>query len=303
MILVTQGHELGIGLEVFFKAYNKLESNFNNYTLYAFKESIQKTASSLDMDFEYFDDYILINSKKLNVIFLKEKTFPQSTIALENALKDIDMNSDILFTLPTSKDQLINSDQKICHGYTEFLRNRYQTKNLTMSFLSPKHSVSLVTDHIPLNKVSSTITKELISNKVKNSIETISKIRKIKNIIVAGINPHSGEGGLLGHEDDIVDQAIRDIKKSFPQLNILGPVPGDTMHFHYKNENDLLVYMYHDQGLAPFKFINGLIGINITCGLPFIRVSVDHGTSFNLYGKNLANESGCLYLMEEISRF
>lgn len=299
MIYVTQGHEKGIGLEVFFRAFGQLTSNHDQFVLVANLESIKQTARSLNLTFKYLKNSILINSKELKVHFFETGSRPQSTIALENALNIIN-NSDILFTLPTSKDQLVlGQNNQVCHGYTEYLRKRYNSNELAMSFLSPKHTVSLVTDHIPLAKVSNIITSELIFEKVQNALRTISKIRKIHKVIIAAINPHVGEGGLLGNEDDCINNACKNIKNSYPHLEIIGPVAGDTLHFYYKDEHDLLVYMYHDQGLAPFKFINGLIGINLTCGLPFIRVSVDHGTSFDLFGKNAANESGCLYLMEQ----
>lgn len=302
MIHVTQGHELGIGLEVFFKAFVRLKSGHNKYILYADLDSIKLTAQNLNINFKYYDNYIEVNNHKLLIHFLKKQSYPQSTDALYCALDNIQDKKDILFTLPTSKNQLIDKDtQQLCHGYTEFLRKTFNNNYLTMSFLSPDHTVSLITDHIPLREVASTISSDLIVNKVINAIEAIKQIRVIKRIIIAAINPHAGEGGLLGNEDECIKIAIQELQKIYSQ-QISGPIPGDTMHFHYQDKHDLLVYMYHDQGLAPFKFINGLIGINMTCGLDFTRVSVDHGTSFELFGKNRADESGCLYLMEEISK-
>lgn len=303
MIHVTQGHEKGIGLEVFFKAFAKLNNNHDKFILYANLDSIKDTAKTLSLDFKYQKNNIFINKHALHFIEIKKSNYPQSTISLEAALQNIKNKDEILLTLPTSKDQLVNSKtNKSLHGYTEYLRDHFKIAELTMSFISPDHTIALVTDHIPLNKVASTITGDLIYNKVNNALKTLSKIRSIKRIIIASINPHCGENGLLGSEDFCITEAIKNIKLTYPHYEVIGPVAGDTLQYHYQGKHDLLVYMYHDQGLAPFKFINGLIGINITCGLPFLRVSVDHGTSFELYGKNLASEVGCLYLLEELNK-
>lgn len=301
MIHVTQGHEAGIGLEVFFKAFLRLHDKHDQFILYANIDSIMKTIKSINIQIHRENDKLILNDKTLFFQNIKDKSLPQSTSTLLEALKNLDDKEDILFTLPTSKDQLINPDDNLkLHGYTEFLRHRFKIKDLAMSFLSPQHTICLVTDHIPLKDVANTINSNLIVKKVTRAIETIKGLRSIKNVFLAGINPHCGEAGLLGTEDKCIINAVETLKSNYPGLNIKGPIPGDTVHFHHQDQNDLLVYMYHDQGLAPFKFINKLIGINLTCGLPFIRVSVDHGTSFDLYGKNAADPCGCLYLMREL---
>ncbi len=101
----------------------------------------------------------------------------------------------------------------------------------------------------------------------------------------------------MGSEELNLKPAI-DKLKSTPNLNVIGYISGDTLHFHKKdNIKQLFVYMFHDQGLSKFKSENGVIGLNITFGLPFLRLSVDHGTAFDLYGKNKANISGMLYLI------
>lgn len=301
MIHVTQGHEKGIGLEVFLKSLALLRSGHHFFKLYANYDSLQETIKTLNLDIQIEKDYLLITNNKIAFANVSKNNLPESTSCLLEALENIDNENDVLLTLPTSKDQLIHPENhKVLHGYTEFLRDWFNLKELTMCFLSPEHSVCLVTDHIPLKDVPKTINEKLIFQKVTNSISTLSSFRNISRIFIAGINPHSGEGGLLGTEDSCISLAVERLKKDYPHMEILGPIPGDTMHFHHSSKNDLLVYMYHDQGLAPFKFINKLIGINITCGLPFIRVSVDHGTSFNLYGKNSADPSGCYYLLQEL---
>ena len=155
----------------------------------------------------------------------------------------------------------------------------------------------LLTDHLPLKDIPQTITEDLIIKKVST---TINHLTHIKNILIAGINPHAGENGLIGTEDQVINKAIIRLKQIYPTHTFQGPISGDTMYFMHQNESDLLVYPYHDQGLGVFKAIKKTYGINFTLGLPFKRLSVDHGTAFALFGKNSANYSGALYCLETV---
>jgi 4-hydroxythreonine-4-phosphate dehydrogenase len=140
----------------------------------------------------------------------------------------------------------------------------------------------------------------LIINKLQITLDNFKKyFFPFNEVILAGINPHAGENGILGDEEKHIKSAITELEKSYGKI-FKGPVSGDTLHYlHDSTKNQLLVYMYHDQGLTQFKSQYGLIGLNITLGLPFLRLSVDHGTAFELYGKNKANISGMLYLFKQ----
>ena len=296
MIYVTQGHELGIGIEVFLKSFSLLNSKQQkNICLIASLKSITSNLDSLKIDYNYSNEVLRYNSNKLTLIEPQDSNLPQSTTSLNLALSKI-TEKDILLTLPTSKDQLIDND-KLRKGYTEFLRYRFNKSNLCMVFKAYEDTTLLITDHIPLVEVSKSITTEKIKEKIEITLNGLNKyFNSISEVIVAGINPHCGEGGLLGTEDEVIQPAIDQIKS----INVKGPFSGDTLHFYNDlSKSQLKVYMFHDQGLPQFKDKYRTIGLNITLGLPFLRMSVDHGTAFDLYGKGTADFSGCFYMLKE----
>lgn len=245
------------------------------------------------------DQNLFYNEHELNFYSLESPSNISATQqSLESCLKVIGEN-DILITLPTTKDQLIDQNN-ICKGYTEFFRSRYKTPELCMTFSGPNETILLITDHIPLSEVPQAIDSKSIIHKIKLTLNQLDKYHApIKEVIISGLNPHSGENGLLGTEDIHVNKAIESLEREFSNTAFSGPIPGDTLHFYQKPESSqLLVYLYHDQGLAKFKALFQTIGVNQTLGLPFLRLSVDHGTAFDKYGKNLADARGCYYLLK-----
>lgn len=292
MIYVTQGHERGVGLEIFLKSFLLLSpSQKEKITLIANANDFNQNILDLGLNIDFFS-----NLKRLPT---KDLSLPSSTTSLQLALEII-KPTDILVTLPTSKDQLILNNVNAA-GYTEFFRKFYKNENISMCFKGLNSDTLLITDHIPLNKVASSINENLIMQKSTFAIECFKKyFYSFGEVIFSGINPHCGENGLLGNEDTVIISAIDKLKIKFPHTNFMGPFSGDTLHSHFKqNTKQLLVYMYHDQGLAPFKLQHGLIGLNVTMGLPFLRLSVDHGTAFDLYGKNKANISSMIFLLNK----
>ncbi|OUR92965.1 hypothetical protein A9Q84_20875 [Halobacteriovorax marinus] len=299
MIYVAQGHEQAIGIEVFLKSFSLLNSvQQKNFSFIAFKETLVTHLNELKIHYKFENGFLFFNGNKLKVIEPDQLNVPESSASLITILRLI-CSEDILLTLPTSKDQLI-LNEKMCKGYTEFLRKKFQESNLCMVFKAFESSTLLISDHIPLKDVPKFITKEIIVKKCQMTLENFKKyFYPLEEIIFSGINPHCGEGGLLGHEDQVIDEAIIELKKEF-KINFLGPVSGDTLHFHNNNlKKQLKVYMFHDQGLPVFKDKFKTIGLNITLGLPFLRMSVDHGTAFDLYGKDKADYSGCYYMLKE----
>jgi 4-hydroxythreonine-4-phosphate dehydrogenase len=302
MIYVTQGHEKGIGLEVFVKSFLQLSiSDQKNFKLIGFRKSLEETLNLSKISFKFFHNHYQIGASKLQFEEPGHQQLFESSSCLIHALERI-KKSDFLFTLPTSKDQLFLK-KKNQPGHTEFFRSFYQNKDISMFFFSPNIKTLLITDHIALKDVGSKISPKLIQSKIELVLSESKKYHlcQFDEILISGINPHVGENGLLGTEDKKIYKAIDSLKKSFPKVNFLGPFSGDTLSLHLKpNRQQLLVYMFHDQGLSFFKSQMGLLGINISLGLPFLRTSVDHGTAFELYGKNQANFSGCLYVMKEM---
>jgi len=201
----------------------------------------------------------------------------------------------VLFTLPTSKDKF----PKGMAGHTEYFRKAYRKEELGMFFSSPSLKVLLISDHLPVAELSTRLTEQTIYERLDLALQTLQEwSRPVSRVLISGLNPHAGEGGLLGQEDARIQQALNRLRRKY-KLDMAGPLPGDTMLFEQKSPHDLLVYLFHDQGLGVFKGQEGFIGANITLGLPYPRVSPDHGTSFSLYGKDLADYRGCLYALRE----
>jgi 4-hydroxythreonine-4-phosphate dehydrogenase len=291
MIYISQGHERGIGLEIFFKTVillTKDEQSLINLFIH------EKTFLNILNDYHFSRELF----KNIKITTFNESDKPQSTTSLTKILEII-TDKDLLVTLPTSKDQLI-LNKKNKAGYTEFFRDYYHNDSVSMIFKSFSENVLLLTDHLPLSKAPSAITEELVLNKIKTALCGFDcYFNPINEIIFSGINPHSGENGILGNEDQVITKAISKLQIQFPLINIFGPLSGDTLHTVVNTQkNQLFVYAHHDQGLASFKARNGFIGLNLSFGLSFLRLSVDHGTAFDLYGKNKANISGMSYLFK-----
>ncbi len=275
MIHITQGHERGIGLEVFLKSLLCLPTyQHGQFTLYVYEESFYENLQFLKISANKF--------KYLNIHFFNFYSHSPSDESLKIALSQI-KEKDVLFTLPTSKDQL-ELEKKFPKGYTEFLRQKFNCESLVMFFHGLNSNVALITDHISLKEVSPKITKSYLENKLH--ILKKNCPYEIKKYLFLGINPHAGENGLLGTEEKII------------RLIGENPIPADTA-WQFMDSQTCLISAYHDQGLALFKSLEKFIGINITLGLPFLRLSVDHGTAFNLYSKNCADYTGCLYALKE----
>lgn len=175
-------------------------------------------------------------------------------------------------------------------GQTEFFADRWRGVPV-MSFAGEKFIVSLVTWHCPLKEVSSLISYEKIERAVDASAKLARRLRGISEprIAVCGLNPHAGEGGIIGREEvDFINPALSKIRIRHPNLSQCLP-PDTVFERVLKGEFDCIVSMYHDQALAPLKAIEFDKAVNVSMNLPFLRVSPDHGTAFSIAGKNLAS--------------
>lgn len=213
----------------------------------------------------------------------------KSLNAATQALKNNKVN--FLLTAPINKENIQSNTFKF-PGHTEYLEENFDGKSL-MILMTDELKIGLVTGHIPVSKVSETLTPELITNKVATMHKSLQQdfgISKPK-IAILGLNPHCGDKGVIGKEDDeIIRPTIHQIKESGKL--VFGPYAADGFFGSktYKQFDGILA-MYHDQGLAPFKALSFGNGVNFTAGLSRIRTSPDHGTGFNIAGKGLANEN------------
>ncbi len=177
------------------------------------------------------------------------------------------------------------------NGHTELLAERTKSDNYAMMFAGDRLRVVLATIHVPLRDVPSILSKQKILLTIKLTWQTLRERFGIKTprIAVAGLNPHAGEGGMFGNEEkDIITPAIAQARNE--GIDVIGPEPPDTLFYHAaKGHYDVVVSMYHDQGLIPFKLMHFNNGVNITIGLPIIRTSVDHGTAYDIAGTGTAD--------------
>lgn len=293
-LYVTQGHQEGIGLEVFFKTCLFLnEHELNSIRLLAYRSSVNETLISLRLPFEIFPEYIQLSQQKIMVTWLETTNHSQSFTSLELGMR-LAESGGVLYTLPTSKDQFPGFA-----GHTEYFRHFYRKPELGMFFSAPGMQVLLVTDHVAVNELSMVLTEKRITDCLENAFKTLTSWDwPTKKFFVSGLNPHAGENGLIGSEDGRVALAVKQMRDKY-NIDITGPFPGDTMLNERKSPEDVLVYLYHDQGLSLFKGLQGFIGSNITLGLPYPRFSPDHGTSFGLFGKNEADYRGCQFSLKQ----
>jgi len=225
--------------------------------------------------------------------------------ALKKACEDLrDGYINGLVTAPINKKN-IQSDEFQSAGHTEFLTQFFEAKQSLMMMVANKLRVAVATEHIPLRAVSDEITKDKLKNKIGIFLKSLKKdfgIRKPRIAIMA-LNPHGGEEGLIGNEErEIITPVLEEFKNDGHLL--FGPFPADGFFGTVKYQKyDGILAMYHDQGLIPFKTLAFESGVNFTAGLPVVRTSPDHGTGYDIAGKNIADPGSlreALFLAHDI---
>jgi 4-hydroxythreonine-4-phosphate dehydrogenase len=203
---------------------------------------------------------------------------------------------DALVTAPVSKESIVRSGQAFI-GQTEFLSQLAGTNHTAMMLLGQdEHGrwlrVALATTHLPLKRVAEQITEAKIALVIELAAQACRDLGLARaRVAVCGLNPHAGEGGEMGTEEQTVIGPVI-LAAQRRQLDVVGPLSGDAVFYHaLRGDFDAVVAMYHDQGLAPLKAVAFETGVNWTLGLPFIRTSPDHGTAYNIAGQGIANPS------------
>lgn len=222
--------------------------------------------------------------------------------AIEQAVADaLSKKIDAIVTAPICKTHFHKAGYPY-PGHTEFLAALTKTKEVRMMMAGPKLRVVLNSIHIPLADVPKTLNQEDFFHTLRLTEKALREWFDIPHprIAVAGLNPHAGEGGLFGHEEKTILQPVIEKARAGEGWSISDPLPADTLFYrHAHGEFDAVIALYHDQGLAPLKLLHFHEAVNITLGLPIIRVSVDHGTAFEIAGKNQADATnmGCAIQM------
>ncbi len=203
---------------------------------------------------------------------------------------------DALVTAPVNKESILRAGNAFV-GQTELLSDLAGTTRTAMMLIGEddrgrRLRVALATTHVPLRLVADQLTQSKIERVIELAAQACRDLELPRaRVAVCGLNPHAGEGGLLGTEEQTtILPAVRAAQER--GLDVVGPLAADTLfHYAYRGDYDAVVAMYHDQGLAPLKMIGFETGVNWTLGLPFIRTSPDHGTAYDIAGKGIANPS------------
>ncbi|MGE5402233.1 MAG: 4-hydroxythreonine-4-phosphate dehydrogenase PdxA [Ignavibacteriales bacterium] len=315
----TCGDINGIGPEIVQKSLNKIYSP-EQYKFYYLcpADTFERVSEMIQPSFEYkvcdWQQGLTDSSSKVVVINIGKSrpetgkpTRNSGELSYKAVRKSYELTTrgvaDAIITAPISKYALSLAGVNF-PGHTEMFAEWASTDNYVMMFMSSKMNCALMTIHEPIKKISKLLTEKRIKRTLKviiNSLQADFGIKEPK-IAVLGLNPHAGENGRIGSEE--LNTIIPAISDSEYNDLISGPfVPDAFFASQLFREFDIVVGMYHDQVLIPFKMLNFSSGVNFTAGLPFIRTSPDHGTAFDIAGKNMADESSILeafYLSERI---
>ena len=315
-IILVFGDPNSINSEIIFKTWKKISTSLkkNIYIIGSF-ELIERQFKKLNYSLNCIlvkNIYEKQNNKNLKIIninlnfsnpFLVKKKessqFIKKSLTLAHKLA---LDKNVIGIINCAIDKQLLSKKNI--GVTEFLANKCKLKKNyeVMMIYNKKMSVVPITTHINIKKVSSNISKSIIVNKIKMIKFWFNKnLKKNPKIAVLGLNPHNGEMRHNSEETKIIIPAIQKLKKL--SVNVDGPLVADTIFVNNFKNYDVVVGMYHDQVLAPFKTLFKFDAINITLGLKYLRMSPDHGTAINLIGKNKADFSSLLACINFIKKF
>ncbi len=306
---ITHGDPNGIGYEVILKAFaDPAMFDLCTPVIYGSPKVATYHRKALDLSTNFFtiNSVTEASDNRLNLVPCTAEEvkidFGQATAeagraalaALERAIIDWKAgNIDVIVTAPINKHS-IQSDTFRFPGHTEFIEERVGNGDKALMILmNEKLRVALVTTHLPISKVPQAITRETLMEKVKIFHLSLQRDFSISmpRIAILSLNPHAGDNGLLGSEEnEVIIPTIDEALKA--GIQVFGPYPADGFFGTRQYEHyDGVLAMYHDQGLAPFKALAMNDGINFTAGLPLVRTSPDHGTAFDIAGKGVADET------------
>ncbi len=308
-VAITHGDTNGIGYEVILKTFAEPEIlELCTPIVYGSPKVAAYHSKTLDIqtNFSIIDKVEDAKDGRVNLLTtfseeIKVELGQPSKEAGEAALKALDQAMtghragayDVLVTAPINKST-IQSDQFDFCGHTEYIENCVGNgQKSLMILMSDRMRVALVTTHLPIKDVAKAITKEAIIEKARIFHNTLKRDFRISapRIAVLALNPHSGDNGLLGkEEEEIIIPAIKELEAE--GIQAFGPYAADGFFGSGTYDKfDGILAMYHDQGLAPFKALSGDAGVNYTAGLPIIRTSPAHGTAYDIAGKGVADEN------------
>ena len=316
-ILIIAGEPYGVFSEIFFKTLKKKIIK-TPIILIASKELISRQMKKLGYNFNFklidknLNQFRYIDNRMINIInvdFKFKKTFDKISDKSNNyiqecfkiALKVIQNNEySGLINGPISKKNLLK-DKFL--GITEYLAVKTNKENkIAMLIYNKKLSVSPISTHLPLKDVHKNISKQKIINQINLIVNFYKKnFKKNPKIAITGLNPHCESNYKSSEEKKIIEPAIKYLLKK--KNKVYGPFAADTIFMKEQSKNyDVVVGMYHDQVLSPLKSLFGFNAINITLGLPFIRISPDHGPNYSMLGKNISDPKSLIEALKFLDK-
>ena len=309
IIGVSCGDLNGIGIELIIKTFsdNRILEHCTPI-IFASGKAInfyRKSIPEVNFSFQQIKDFSRINQKQINVFNCWEEEVAitpgqltdvggkYAVLSLQTAVAALKQKQiDGLVTAPIHKKN-IQSPEFSFTGHTPYLKSMFGVNDVVMMLCAGSFRVALVTEHVPVAEVSKHITKEKIISKLNIVHQSLQKDFGIDKprIAVLGLNPHAGDEGLIGSEEEsIIKPAIKEAKNN--NMLVVGPYSADAFFARRSFERfDAVLAMYHDQGLIPFKTLATGEGVNYTAGLPAVRTSPDHGVAFDIAGKDQADTS------------
>jgi 4-hydroxythreonine-4-phosphate dehydrogenase len=305
------GDPTGVGPEVTLKALANLPEDDTRFVLFGDAALLDRTRRSLKLEIQLGFDAKVAQSGTVSVRSngpplpqsLPQGSAPAAEAAMrwltEAGRACLANEIDAMVTAPVNKEAIIKLGRPFT-GQTEYLSELANASRTAMMLLGPDDRgrwlrVALVTTHLPLRAVADHITQQGVEQTIELAAQACRDLGLSRSrVAVCGLNPHAGEGGELGREEiTTVTPAVKAAQTR--GIDVEGPFPADTIFYYvYRGDYDVVVAMYHDQGLVPLKMIGFDEGINWTLGLPFIRTSPDHGTAYNIAGQGKASPSSMI---------
>jgi 4-hydroxythreonine-4-phosphate dehydrogenase len=308
VIGISIGDVNGIGLEVIIKTFaDQRMLQFCTPVIYGSLSVInyhRKALNAQGFNFQQIRSINEVHHRKVNLLNCWEdnirinfgqpssETGKYAFLSLKQMVDDAKEDKlDAIVTAPIDKFTIHSEDFNF-PGHTEYLTEAFGCQESLMMLSGENFNIGVVTGHIPVSEIASRLSIELVYEKIRlmhESLKVDFGFRKPR-IAVLGLNPHAGDGGVIGDEEkEIIIPAIEKAKAQ--DILAIGPYPADGFFgAHTYTGFDGILAMYHDQGLIPFKMLNFETGVNFTAGLPIVRTSPDHGTAYDIAGKNQANE-------------
>jgi len=307
VIGISCGDLNGIGIEIIIKTFsdNRI-SELCTPVIFASNKAInfyRKSVPEINFNYQSIKEFNRINPRQVNIFNCWEEEVAinpgqlsdiagkYAVLSLQTAVAALKQKQiDGLVTAPVHKKN-IQSPEFSYTGHTPFFKNIFEVKDVAMMMCAGNFRVALLTEHIPVSEIAKHITREAIVSKLQVIHQSLQKDFGIDKprIAVLGLNPHAGDEGLVGNEEEsIIKPAIKEVKNN--NMMVIGPYSADAFFARRSYDRfDAVLAMYHDQGLIPFKSLAISEGINYTAGLPIVRTSPDHGVAFDIAGKDKAD--------------